>query len=111
MRDKTIEEMEAEVLIHQKTGAHRRIALLMERIEEKGPNIPDIPEIPEPQDNSVEEMIETAEETEDPIAVAYLLYKHGKGWKEIQEKTGVKSPWLRVKKYAKDNNLPYKANG
>ena len=112
MKSKTKEEIEAEIEIHKRTGAYRKVALLEERLSAVCSSV----QLPDGFGLAVHETEYTDESTvsidyrasESAIEQAYFLKCDTTlSWKEIAERTGVKTPWLKVKKFAKDNDLPY----
>ncbi len=119
MKSKTKEEIEAEIEIHKRTGAHRKVELLEERLAEVCGSVQSVDESkPDGFSVAVHETYYTEESAESiqyegsahPIEQAYFMKRDTVlSWKEITEKTGVKTPWLKVKKFAKDNDLPYNA--
>ncbi len=101
MKSKTKEEIEAEIEIHKRTGAHRKVALLEERLSAVCGSVQSVGES---ETAKIDTEVVAGEE-----AAYYLKINTDLSWKEITEKTGVKTPWLKVKKFAKDNDLPYNA--
>lgn len=93
MKYTTIEEIEAVLPIYVKSGAKLKESILRQRLAELKKPIPeDSPE---------------ADAEDMALRAAYEMYVDGIGWPKVTDVTGIKSPWIRVKKYAKDNNLPY----
>lgn len=88
---KTIEELKAELAIHQATGATRKCAIIEDQIAKLSEEFKKDPEI----------------KTEPVEQIAYEMKQKGHSWAEIKETTGLKAPHMTVKKYAKDSNLPY----
>ncbi len=126
MKSKTKEEIEAEIEIHKRTGAHRKVELLEERLAvvcgsvqpasepETCSDLADTDFDVRCQDAvDLDSIVENLDIIGDPMGSAYVLKtKTVLSWKEIAGILAIEKPqglWAKVKKFAKDNDLPYNA--
>lgn len=118
IEEMTKEELLAAREIHKKTGATLKVAKIDEHLglprrpgDTEGAKIGDI------SSNHVHEIVERSFDLENPdkifksdVATAYdLKMSTEMTWKEIGDRVGLKAQGLyaKVKKYARENELPY----